>query len=117
MTFCSAVSQGSTSANWNTIPRSWPQPFTSRPSTVTLPADAVSRPMAMRSAVVLPQPDGPMSETISPSCTVKLTRLSACTVCGAPPTRKVNCFDTSCRVTSPIVTCRCAPALPCGCPD
>ena len=32
-----------------------------------LAADAVSSPMAMRSAVVLPQPEGPMSETISPS--------------------------------------------------
>src|SRR3977135_308263 len=58
ITFCRAVSQGSSSANWNTMPRSWPQPFTSRPSTVTLPPDAVSSPMAMRNAVVLPQPGG-----------------------------------------------------------
>ena len=35
--------------------------------------------MATRSAVVLPQPDGPISATISPSRTVKLTRSSACT--------------------------------------
>src|SRR5215831_17283093 len=62
------------------MPRSWPQPLTSRPSTVTFPPDAVSSPMAMRSAVVLPQPEGPMSATISPSCTLKLTRLSACTL-------------------------------------
>src|SRR5207247_6642020 len=66
------------------ISRSWPQPLTSRPSTATLPPDAVSSPMAMRSTVVLPQPEGPMSATISPSCTLKLTRLSACTVCTAP---------------------------------
>src|SRR5882757_7442948 len=102
ITFCSAVSHGSSSANWNTMPRSWPQPLTSRPSTVTLPPDAVSSPMAMRSAVVLPQPDGPMSDTISPSCTLKLTRLSARTVCTAPSTRSVNCFDISCSVTSPM---------------
>src|SRR5262245_25896864 len=102
ITFCSAVSQGRSSANWNTMPRSCPHPVTSRPSTVTFPPEAVSRPMAMRSAVVLPQPDGPMSETISPSCTLKLTRESACTACTAPSTRSVNCFDMSCRVTSPM---------------
>src|SRR5215468_6629892 len=102
ITFCSAVSQGRSSANWNTIPRSCPHPVTSRPSTVTFPPEAVSRPMAMRSAVVLPQPDGPMSETISPSRTLKLTRESACTVCTAPSTRSVNCFDMSCSVTSPM---------------
>jgi hypothetical protein len=102
ITFCRAVSHGSSSANWNTMPRSWPQPLTSRPSTVTLPADAVSSPMAMRSAVVLPQPEGPMSETISPSRTVKLTRLSACTVWSAPSMRSVNRFDMSCRATSPM---------------
>src|SRR4029077_5169101 len=84
------------------MPRSWPQPRTSRPSTVTLPTDAVSSPMAIRSAVVLPQPEGPMSETISPSCTVKLTRLSACTVCSAPSMRSVNRFDMSCRDPSPM---------------
>ena len=37
ITFCSAESQGSSSACWNTMPRSWPQPLTSRPSTVTRP--------------------------------------------------------------------------------
>src|SRR5262249_27352446 len=101
ITFCSAVSHGRSSATGNSIPRSWPHPVPSRPSTVTFPPEAVSRPMAMRSAVVLPQPDGPMSETISPSRTLKLTRESAWTVCTAPPTRRVNCFDMSCSVTSP----------------
>ena len=84
ITFCSAVSHGSSSACWNTMPRSWPQPLTSRPSTVTLPPDAVSSPMAMRNAVVLPQPLGPISATISPSRTAKLTRSSAWTVCTLP---------------------------------
>ena len=79
MTFCMAESHGSSSACWNTMPRSWPQPCTSRPSTVTRPPFAGSSPMATRSAVVLPQPDGPISATISPSRTVKLTRSSACT--------------------------------------
>src|SRR5216684_2486395 len=105
------------------MPRSCPQPLTSRPSTVTLPPEAVSSPMAMRSAVVLPQPDGPMSETISPSCTLKLTRLSACTVCSAPSMRSMNRFEMSCSATSPMrlyshqparIIYRCAPTLPCG---
>src|ERR1051325_1117537 len=84
------------------MPRSWPQPFTSRPSTSTRPPLAVSSPLAMRNAVVLPQPDGPISETISPSRTVKLTRWSACTICGCPPTRSEKRFETSTRLTSPI---------------
>src|SRR5262249_27603065 len=112
ITFCSAVSQGSNSANWNTMPRSWPQPRTSRPSTVTRPPDAVSSPMAMRSAVVLPQPDGPISATISPSLTLKLTRLSACTTCTAPSMRSVNCLEMSCSATSPIPSPILAPLLP-----
>ena len=68
------------------MPRSWPQPVTSRPSTVTLPPDAVSSPMAMRSAVVLPQPLGPISATISPCSTLKDTPSSARTVWTAPLT-------------------------------
>src|SRR5215470_4795104 len=102
ITFCMAVSQGSSSACWNTMPRSCPQPLTSRPSTVTRPAVAISRPMAMRNAVVLPQPDGPISETISPCCTVKLTRESACTACVSLPTRRTKRLETSMRLTSPI---------------
>src|ERR1700686_2382050 len=102
ITFCMAVSQGSSSACWNTMPRSWPQPLTSRPSTMTRPALAVSSPMAMRSAVGLPQAEGPISDPISPSRTVKLTRASACTVWTSPPTRSMNRFDTSTRLTSPI---------------
>src|ERR1051325_9420598 len=83
------------------MPRSWPQPFTSRPSTSTRPPLAVSSPMTMRSAVVLPQPDGPISETISPSRTVKLTSLSAFTIWTLPSTRSVKRFDTPTRLTSP----------------
>ncbi len=56
----------------------------------------------MRSAVVLPQPDGPINETISPSRTVTLTLESAWMVCVSRPTRSVKRFDTSTRLTSPI---------------
>ena len=38
----------------------------SLPSTRTVPTSAVSKPATMRSAVVLPQPDGPSSATSSP---------------------------------------------------
>jgi hypothetical protein len=38
----------------------------SLPFTVTEPLSAVSKPARMRSAVVLPQPDGPSSATNSP---------------------------------------------------
>src|ERR1700728_90330 len=39
---------------------------TSLPSTVTEPESAASKPARIRSAVVLPQPDGPSSATSSP---------------------------------------------------
>src|SRR5579871_3083166 len=38
----------------------------SLPSTSTEPVSAISKPATMRSAVVLPQPDGPSSATSSP---------------------------------------------------
>ena len=41
-------------------------PETSLPSTSTSPVSAVSNPATIRSAVVLPQPDGPSSATSSP---------------------------------------------------
>ena len=47
----------------------------------------------MRKAVVLPQPLGPISDTISPACTVKLTRRSAGTTWVSPPTRSVKSFE------------------------
>ena len=40
---------------------------TSTPSTSTSPDDAGSRPEPMLSNVLLPQPDGPISDTTSPS--------------------------------------------------
>ena len=77
-------------------------PCTSRPSTMTRPPVAVSSPIAMRSAVVLPQPRGPISATISPSWTVKLTRFSACTYAPRHRRASVKRFDTSRKLTSPI---------------
>src|SRR5262249_41044765 len=50
---------------------------TSRPPMLIAPALACSRPATQRSVVVLPQPDGPSSTTISPAGTVKLTPSTA----------------------------------------
>src|SRR3954453_16107313 len=45
----------------------------SRPSRVTRPASGRSNPATIRSRVVLPQPDGPSSETSSPAATARST--------------------------------------------
>src|SRR5581483_12471807 len=54
-------------------------PLTTRPSKETVPDVIVSRPATMRSAVVLPQPDGPTSTTNSPSPTSRSSPASAVT--------------------------------------
>src|SRR5882757_10221122 len=46
---------------------------TSRPAMLISPPVGCSRPATQRSVVVLPQPDGPSSTTISPAGTAKLT--------------------------------------------
>ena len=66
----------------------------SLPSTVTEPESAVSNPARMRSAVVLPQPDGPSRATNSPGAmssdspsrarTAPKERLSSRRATGAP---------------------------------
>ena len=45
-----------------------------------VPAVGLMKPAIIRSVVVLPQPDGPSSETNSPSCNVRLTSCTAGTV-------------------------------------
>ena len=56
-------------------------PVTSLPPTSTWPRSTVSRPPSTRSAVVLPQPDGPSSDTSSPGSTCRSSPSSA----GTPP--------------------------------
>src|SRR3546814_11729547 len=46
---------------------------TSSPSTCTSPSDAGSRPEPLFSRVLLPQPDGPISESTSPSLMESVT--------------------------------------------
>jgi hypothetical protein len=68
-TLSRAVRLGNRLYAWKTIPMSRLLAGTrvmSSPPTSTRPASAVSRPARIRSAVVLPQPDGPSSETNSP---------------------------------------------------
>ena len=48
----------------------------SRPATEMVPVSGVSRPAMMRSNVVLPQPEGPSSDTNSPRLTAMLSSLS-----------------------------------------
>src|SRR5262250_2618742 len=56
------------------------------PSTVTVPLSAVSNPARIRSAVVLPQPEGPSSATSSPGAISSDSPLSARTVPNDLPT-------------------------------
>src|SRR4051812_17388259 len=58
---------------------------TTAPPIEISPAVGCSRPATQRSVVVLPQPDGPSSTTISPAATRKLTSSTA----ARPP---ANCF-------------------------
>ena len=50
---------------------------TTRPPIAMRPAVGCSRPATQRSVVVLPQPEGPSSTTISPAGTSKLTSSTA----------------------------------------
>ena len=76
----------------------------SLPSTRTDPVSAVSKPATMRSAVVLPQPDGPSSATSSPGA-ISIDSPSRALV--APNERLRSCSTTlvprlpvACRVPS-----------------
>jgi hypothetical protein len=63
----------------------------SLPSTRTDPVSAVSKPATMRSAVVLPQPDGPSSATSSPGA-ISMDSPSSARV--APKERVRSCSST-----------------------
>src|SRR5260370_39192179 len=71
------VRHGKRLSLWNTKPRSPPGLRTARPSSVTSPKLAGSRPATMRRNVVLPQPEGPTSAMNSPRSTARLMSCSA----------------------------------------
>ena len=80
--------------DWKTIPasRRWAgTPVTSCPSTRTSPESGCSNPASMRSAVVLPQPEGPSRARSSPGRTVR-SRPSRATV-GPNSRRRATEFD------------------------
>ena len=67
---------GNSAYDWNTNPiRRWLEgkAVTSRSSIRILPALGTRRPATIRRTVVLPQPEGPSSETNSPSLTASDT--------------------------------------------
>ena len=71
--------------------------LTTRSPIQIVPEVGVSRPATIRSAVVLPHPDGPTSTSSSPSPIVR-SRASTAT---APPS---NTLVTSSKRTSPMAT-------------
>jgi hypothetical protein len=73
--------QGISVGSWNTKPsRRAPTAFAAPAcSHSILPLDGSLRPAMMRSAVDLPQPEGPSSDTNSPGQTSRLSRSSATT--------------------------------------
>src|SRR4051794_37691413 len=73
---------------------------TRRPAMLISPDVGCSRPATQRNVVVLPQPDGPSSTTISPAGTAKLTP----SIAGRPI---ANCLRSS--VTSSVALIRLCP--------
>ena len=97
-TFSRTVSEANVSAIWNVRPTPWRQmasglrPTSSTPVSVTEPASGASWPPTMLKHVVLPAPFGPISASISPAPSEKLTPSTART----PP----NAFDSRCTASS-----------------
>jgi hypothetical protein len=70
------VFHGNSPKCWKTTPTPGGGPVTSCPAIVTVPPVGAVRPATQRSSVVLPQPDGPTTETISCSATLNETPAS-----------------------------------------
>ena len=77
--FCRTVRQGSSRGSWNMTP------MRALSGTCTLPVKRSSRPATMRSSVVLPQPDGPISTVMLCGCTSSTrSRMAGIRVPSAP---------------------------------
>ena len=74
------VSQGNRLGSWNISPRSAPGPVIGSAPTRSSPDVGRSRPAISRRSVDLPQPLGPISDTISPAAIDSERRSSASTV-------------------------------------
>jgi hypothetical protein len=78
-TFSSTVFQGKSAKDWKTTPRSGPGPVTDRSPTRISPEDGGMKPATMLRIVLLPQPEGPTTETNSPAGTSSETSRTAFT--------------------------------------
>ena len=72
-TFRTIERQGRSRGSWNAMAQRWSMPTSAPPSMSTSPELGASSPMTWRSSVDFPQPDGPMSATISPGETSSVT--------------------------------------------
>ena len=86
------VSHGNRLGSWNISPRSALGPVIGSRPTRSSPEVGWSSPAISRSSVDLPQPLGPISDTISPAATVSDSRLRAST---AAPSAARNVLLTS----------------------
>ena len=73
------------------MPLSGPGPIMPLPFKIKLPPVGPRKPAMILRSVVLPQPDGPSTDKISPFCSVKLTFFKAWT---SPPLGAWNTIDT-----------------------
>ena len=65
-TFRTIERHGRSRGSWNAMAQRWSMPTSALPSMRTSPEVGASSPMTCRSRVDFPQPEGPMSATISP---------------------------------------------------
>ena len=72
-TFRTIERQGRSRGSWNAMAQRWSMPTSAPPSMSTSPELGASSPMTCRSSVDFPQPEGPMSATISPGETSSVT--------------------------------------------
>src|SRR5262249_770025 len=90
-TFWRAVIHANSAYSWNTTPRSGPGLRTGAPRKRTSPSEGRMKPASRCSSVVLPQPEGPIRQTNSPSAMRSETCHSAQF---GSPSRVANIWDT-----------------------
>src|SRR4029077_13034479 len=122
-TFSTTVRQGKVDSSWNTMPMAACGPLIGAPAIVTRPWKLSINPPMMLNRVDLPQPDGPMIDTNSPSRTAKAMRSSAASEPSgvrnslARPSTTRSGSDSGaaaadgCEGEKPVGTARCAAIL------
>src|ERR1700742_5276486 len=79
--------------DWKTHPRSMPGPVTTAPETRTSPDEGCSRPARIFITVLLPHPDGPITDTNSCGATSKSTSARAAVSDTWRPTVRLYVFE------------------------